>query len=100
MAELPDEMRDAVRGASRALAALIQQIQSASVEVAGAAGTVKRTSSELASASSQQAAAVVEITASTEELARTAGQIAANSAALELLLAISFVSSTMPKEVT
>ena len=81
VAELPDEMRDAVRGASRALAALIQQIQSSSVEVAGAAGTVKRTSSELASASSQQAAAVVEITASTEELARTAGQIAANSEA-------------------
>ncbi len=81
VAELPDEMRDAVLGASRALAALIQQIQSSSVEVAGAAGTVKRTSSELASASSQQAAAVVEITASTEELARTAGQIAANSAA-------------------
>ncbi len=78
--ELPDEMREAVRGASRALAALIQQIQSSSVEVAAAAGTVQRTSSELASASSQQAAAVVEITASTEELARTAGQIAANSA--------------------
>ncbi|MDX2436930.1 MAG: methyl-accepting chemotaxis protein [Acidobacteriota bacterium] len=81
VAELPDEMLEAVRGASRALAALIQQIQSSSVEVAAAARTVQRTSSELASASSQQAAAVVEITASTEELARTAGQIAANSAA-------------------
>jgi methyl-accepting chemotaxis protein len=81
VAELPEQMRDAVRGASRALAALIQQIQSSSVEVAAAAGTVHRTSSELASASSQQAAAVVEITASTEELARTAGQIAGNSAA-------------------
>jgi len=81
VAELPEAMRDAMRGASRALAALIQQIQSSSVEVAAAAGTVQRTSSELASASSQQAAAVVEITASTEELARTAGQIAANSSA-------------------
>jgi methyl-accepting chemotaxis protein len=79
-APLPDEMRGAVEGASRALAALIQQIQTSSVEVATAAGTVQRTSSELASASSQQAAAVVEITATTEELARTAGQIASNAA--------------------
>jgi methyl-accepting chemotaxis protein len=77
---LPDDMRDAVESASRALAALIQQIQSSSVEVATAAATVKRVSSELASASSQQAAAVVEITATTEELARTAGQIATNAA--------------------
>jgi methyl-accepting chemotaxis protein len=76
---LPEDMRAAVDGASRALAALIQQIQSSSVEVATAAGTVQRTSSELASASSQQAAAVVEITATTEELARTAGQIASNA---------------------
>ncbi len=78
-ARLPDEMRRAMDAASRALAALIQQIQSSSVEVATAAGTVQRTSSELASASSQQAAAVVEITATTEELARTAGQIASNA---------------------
>jgi methyl-accepting chemotaxis protein len=77
---LPDDMRHAVESASRALAALIQQIQSSSVEVATAARTVKRVSSELASASSQQAAAVVEITATTEELARTAGQIATNAA--------------------
>lgn len=77
--DLPHEMREAVLLASRALAALIQQIQSSSVEVAAAAGTVQRTSSSLASASSEQAAAVVEITASTEELARTAGQIAANA---------------------
>jgi methyl-accepting chemotaxis protein len=76
---LPEDMRNAVDGASRALAALIQQIQSSSVEVATDAGTVQRTSSELASASSQQAAAVVEITATTEELARTAGQIASNA---------------------
>jgi methyl-accepting chemotaxis protein len=76
---LPQDMRNAVDGASRALAALIQQIQSSSVEVATAAGTVQRTSAELASASSQQAAAVVEITATTEELARTAGQIASNA---------------------
>jgi methyl-accepting chemotaxis protein len=76
---LPEDMRRAVDAASRALAALIQQIQSSSVEVATAAGTVQRISSELASASSQQAAAVVEITATTEELARTAGQIASNA---------------------
>jgi methyl-accepting chemotaxis protein len=76
---LPDEMRKAVESASQALAALIEQIQSSSVEVANAAGTVQRTSSELASASSQQAAAVVEITATTEELARTASQIASNA---------------------
>jgi methyl-accepting chemotaxis protein len=78
--DLPNELRTAVDAASRALAALIQQIQSSSVEVATAAGTVQRTSSDLASASSQQAAAVVEITATTEELARTAGQIATNAA--------------------
>jgi methyl-accepting chemotaxis protein len=78
--ELPEEMQSLVRAASRALAALIQQIQSSSVEVATAAGSVQRISSELASASSQQAAAVVEITATTEELARTAGQIARNAA--------------------
>ncbi len=77
--DLPPEMREAVLLASRALAALIQQIQSSSVEVAAAAGTVQRTSARLASASSEQAAAVVEITASTEELARTAGQIASNA---------------------
>lgn len=79
-AALPRQMRVAVHSAASAQAALIQQIQSSSVEVAGAAGTVQRTSSELASASNQQAAAVIEITASTEELARTAGQIASNSA--------------------
>jgi len=76
---LPEDMSKAVDAASGALAALIQQIQSSSVEVAIAAGTVQRISTELASASSQQAAAVVEITATTEELARTAGQIATNA---------------------
>jgi methyl-accepting chemotaxis protein len=76
---LPEDIAAAMEGASRALGALIQQIQSSSVEVATAAGSVQRTSSELASASSQQAAAVVEITATTEELARTAGQIASNA---------------------
>jgi methyl-accepting chemotaxis protein len=87
IAALPQPMQLGVGQASRALAALMQQIQSSSVEVASAAGTVQRTSSELASASSQQAAAVVEITASTEELARTAGQIAANSEAQARLAA-------------
>lgn len=92
VADLPEAMREAFRGASRALASLIQQIQSSSVDVAAAAGSVQRTSSELASASSQQAAAVVEITASTEELARTAGQIAANSAAQAELAARSEIA--------
>ncbi len=73
-------LHDKITAASRTLAALIQQIQSSSVDVATAAGTVQRTSSELASASSQQAAAVVQITATTEELARTARQIATSAA--------------------
>ena len=77
---LREDMRRAVQAATRALAALIQQIQSSSVDVSTAAGTVQKVSSELASASSQQAAAVVEITATMEELARTAGQIATNAA--------------------
>jgi methyl-accepting chemotaxis protein len=77
---LREDMRDAVIAATRALAALIQQIQSSSVEVSTYAGTVQEVSSELASASGQQAAAVVEITATMEEFARTAGQIASNAA--------------------
>ena len=89
---LPEDMSRAVDAASRALAALIQQIQSSSVEVATAAGTVQRISSELASASSQQAAAVVEITATTEELARTAGQIASNASSQAKLAAHSEIA--------
>jgi len=89
---LPEDMSRAVDAASRALAALIQQIQSSSVEVATAAGTVQRISSELASASSQQAAAVVEITATTEELARTAGQIASNASSQAELAAHSEIA--------
>ncbi len=89
---LPEEMGRAVDAASRALAALIQQIQSSSVEVATAAGTVQEISSELASASSQQAAAVVEITATTEELARTAGQIASNASSQAELAAHSEIA--------
>jgi methyl-accepting chemotaxis protein len=75
-----EDLANATRAASRALSALIRQIQSSSVEVATAATTVHRVSSELASASNEQAAAVVEITATTEELARTASQIAHNAA--------------------
>lgn len=77
--ELDSEVRNAVEAATRSLAALVQQIQSSSVEVANSAITVQETAEELASASSEQAAAVVEITATTEELARTAGQIAASA---------------------
>jgi methyl-accepting chemotaxis protein len=77
--QLPELMNEAVEAAAHAIAALVQQIQSSSVEVATSAGTVKSTSSELVESASQQAAAVVEITATTEELARTAGQIATNA---------------------
>ncbi|TFG39571.1 MAG: hypothetical protein E4H44_01820 [Candidatus Aminicenantes bacterium] len=76
---LPRSMNEAVEAAARAISALVQQIQSSSVEVAASANTVHRTSAELVEGASQQAAAVVEITATTAELARTAGQIAINA---------------------
>ena len=57
------------------------RIQRSSVEVAGAAGAVKRIASELAAGSSEQSASVVEITAAMEELAQTASQIAGNAEA-------------------
>lgn len=63
------------------LEVLASRIQSSSVEVAGAAGAVKRIASELAAGSSQQSASVVEITAAMEELAQTATQIAGNAEA-------------------
>ena len=77
---LPQEMRELMEEATRSLAALVQQIQASSVEVATAALGVRETSSDLASGSTEQAAAVVEITATMEQLARTAGQIAGNAA--------------------
>ena len=77
--ELPEAMNEAVQGAAHAISALVQQIQSSSVEVATSAGTVHGTSAELVEGASRQAAAVAEITATTEELARTAGQIATNA---------------------
>ena len=77
--DLPESMNEAVEAAAHAMSALVQQIQSSSVEVATAAGTVHGTSAELVESASQQAAAVVEITASTEELARMAGQIATSA---------------------
>jgi len=80
IAELPEAMSEAVEAAAHAMSALVQQIQSSSVEVATSAGTVHGTSAELVDGASQQAAAVVQITATTEELARTAGQIATNAA--------------------
>lgn len=63
------------------LEVLAQRIQRSSVEVAGAARTVKRIAAELAAGSSQQSASVVEITAAMEELAQTASQIAGNAEA-------------------
>ncbi len=77
--DLPKSMNEAVQAAAHAISALVQQIQSSSVEVATSAGTVHGTSGELVEGASQQAAAVVEITATTEELARTAGQIATSA---------------------
>ncbi len=77
--KLPTGSAVAFANSARSLAALVQQIQNTSIEVAGAGNTVHATASELASGSSQQAAAVVEITATMEELARTAAQIATNA---------------------
>jgi methyl-accepting chemotaxis protein len=81
VADLPMDMQNAVEAAASSMSALIQQIQSSSVDVATSAGTVHSTSADLVESASQQAAAVVEITATTEELARTAGQIATNALA-------------------
>ena len=78
--ELPEAIAEAVEAADRSIAALIQQIQGSSVEVATSATSVHAGSNELVESASQQAAAVVEITATTEELARMAGQIATSAA--------------------
>ncbi|HEX5758114.1 MAG TPA: methyl-accepting chemotaxis protein, partial [Thermoanaerobaculia bacterium] len=78
---LPGELAQACLLATRSLVLMAQQIQTSSLEVAGAAHSVHEVASELASGSSQQAASVVEITAAMEELARTAAQIADNAAA-------------------
>ena len=80
-AELPAALAVPLGQALAPLEVLAARIQSSSVEVAGAAGAVKRISSELAAGSSQQSASVVEITAAMEELAQTAAQIAGNAAA-------------------
>lgn len=77
---LPGDLAPAFESATAALGVLAQQIQSSSIEVAGAASGVNQIASELASGSSEQAASVVEITAAMEELARTAFQIAENAA--------------------
>ncbi len=77
--DLPESIHEAVEAAAHAMSALVQQIQSSSVEVATSASTVHGTSAEMVESASQQAAAVVEITASTEELARMAGQIATSA---------------------
>lgn len=78
--ELPARVVPQFQAAARAVSALVQQIQTSSVDVAVAGQEVQNTASELASGSSEQAAAVVEITATMEELARTAAQIATNAA--------------------
>jgi methyl-accepting chemotaxis protein len=78
---LPGRLAMALTNSTNTLDVLAQQIQSSSIEVASAAGSVNEIASELASGSSQQAASVVEITAAMEELARTASQIADNAAA-------------------
>ncbi|HYG65477.1 MAG TPA: methyl-accepting chemotaxis protein [Thermoanaerobaculia bacterium] len=77
---LPGRLAAAFANATNSLDLLAQQIQSSSIEVAGAASSVNQIASELASGSSQQAASVVEITAAMEELARTASEIAENAA--------------------
>jgi methyl-accepting chemotaxis protein len=77
---LSGELAPAFESATAALGVLAQQIQSSSIEVAGAASGVNQIASELASGSSEQAASVVEITAAMEQLARTAFQIAENAA--------------------
>jgi len=78
--ELPEGLQASFAASVASLAALVQQIQNSSTEVAAAGETVQTTASDLASGSSEQAAGVVEITATMEELARTAAQIAANAA--------------------
>jgi methyl-accepting chemotaxis protein len=77
---LPEQLQSAVESATGAMAALIQQIQNSSVEVASSAASVRETAAELAAGSSEQAASVVEITATMEQLARTAGTIAGAAA--------------------
>jgi methyl-accepting chemotaxis protein len=80
-ADLPATLAVPLGEALAPLEVLATRIQSSSVEVAGAAGAVKRIASELAAGSSQQSASVVEITAAMEELAQTATQIAGNAEA-------------------
>jgi len=79
--ELPAELSATLLRALAPLEVVARGIQRSSVEVAGAATSVKRIASELAAGSSEQAASVVEITAAMEELAQTATQIASNAEA-------------------
>jgi methyl-accepting chemotaxis protein len=90
----PARLERATTAAVQSLAALVQQIQAASIDVAAAGNTVHETASELASGSSQQAAAVVEITATMEELARTAAQIASSASSQATLAAQAEESGT------
>ncbi|MEO8198089.1 MAG: hypothetical protein ABI689_15330, partial [Thermoanaerobaculia bacterium] len=70
-ADLPPALAVPLGEALAPLEVLATRIQRSSVEVAGAAGAVKRIASELAAGSSEQSASVVEITAAMEELAQT-----------------------------
>lgn len=79
--ELPQLLARPLEEALAPLEVLATRIQGSSVEVAGAAGAVKRIASELAAGSSEQSASVVEITAAMEELAQTAAQIAGKAEA-------------------
>lgn len=81
VADLPPALAGTVLSALAPLEVVARGIQRSSVEVAGAATSVKRIASELAAGSSEQAASVVEITAAMEELAQTATQIASNAEA-------------------
>jgi methyl-accepting chemotaxis protein len=69
---------DLAAGVARAVAGLatrVEQLQSNSHSVAGAAEGVERGSAVLAASSAQQAAAAGEVTAAMEELSRTAAEI-------------------------
>jgi methyl-accepting chemotaxis protein len=77
---LPGEIGRALTQATNSLDVLAQQIQSSSLAIALAAGSVDATAAELASGSAEQASSVVEITTTMVQLARTASQIAANAA--------------------
>ena len=72
---LDSDLADGVARAVAGLATRVEQLQSNSHSVAGAAEGVERGSAVLAASSAQQAAAAGEVTAAMEELSRTAAEI-------------------------